>query len=238
MDFGERRLFLLYFPGCFDGEELIGIFDDTLRLREAYDRVLADAEGQYEIYLQSCDTELTIAEYHRETGTFEKIVSETLWREEELFENAAHRKKLRFHFDHITQYDAWMNHIAVKNGRCILDGGFHAREHFDDAVTLYLNLPDIPAIFDVIEWGGWNECPSAEIMRDKAREWYRKYGAVLTELSHDALVFQCETVPDERSAKALLEEIAYFAPNSMDVADFCTIWKALKEEGRFTLWWD
>ena len=90
MDFGERRLFLLYFPGYFDGEELIGVFDDTLRLREAYDRVLADAEGQYEIYLQSRDTELTIAEYHRETGTFEKIVPETLWQEEELFENAAH----------------------------------------------------------------------------------------------------------------------------------------------------
>ena len=132
-----------------------------------------------------------------------------------------------------------MNHIAVKNGRCILDGGLHAREHFDDAVTLYLkNLPDIPAIFDVIEWGGWNECPSAAIMRDKAREWYRKYGAVLTELSHDTLVFQCDTVPDERSAKALLEEVASFAPNSMDVADFDTIWKALKEDGRFTLWWD
>ena len=229
---------LLYFPGYFDSDELIGIYDDTARLREAYDLVLADAEGEYEIYLQSCNTELTIAEYHKDTGIFEKIVPETLWQEDELFENGAHCKKLRYHFDHISQYEVWMNAVTVRNGRYILDGGFHARDHFDDAVTLYLNLPDVSAIFDVIEWGGWNECPSAEIMRDKAREWYLRYGAVLTELSHDTLVFQLETVPDEDSAKALLEEIASFAPNSMDVADYDAIWKAVKEEGRFTLWWD
>ena len=234
----NKRLFLLYFPGYFDGEELIGIFDDTVRLREAYDRVLADDDGQYEIYLQSSNTELTIAEYHRDTGIFERIAPETLRREEEIFEDGERCKKLRYRFDHIAQYDAWMNNIAVKNGRYILDGDFHAFEHENDAVTLYLELPDVPAIFNIIQWGGWNECPSAEMMRDKAREWYEKYGAVLTELGHDTLVFQCETVPDDRKAKAMLEEIASFAPNSMDVANHDTIWTTLKEKGRFSLWWD
>lgn len=83
----KQRLFLLYFPGYFDGEELIGIYHDTEKLREAYDRVRADADGKYEIYLQNYNTELTILEFHGETETFEKIAPEELWREEETHES-------------------------------------------------------------------------------------------------------------------------------------------------------
>ena len=42
------RLFLLYFPGYFDGDEIIGIYDDISKLKASYERVInnvADEDG-------------------------------------------------------------------------------------------------------------------------------------------------------------------------------------------------
>ena len=36
----ENRLFLLYFPGYFDGDEIIGIYDDIQKLKTSYERVI------------------------------------------------------------------------------------------------------------------------------------------------------------------------------------------------------
>ncbi len=79
----EDRLFLLYFPGYFDGDEIIGIYDDIVKLKAAYERVInnvADEYGfrQYDIYLDNPNTKLTIEEFDRDNEKFIEVDSELL----------------------------------------------------------------------------------------------------------------------------------------------------------------
>ncbi len=81
-----NRLFLLYFPGFFDGDEIVGIYDDVYKLKTAYERVIrndADEDGfrYYDIYLSNPNTKLTIEEFDRETEKFSEVVPESLWSE-------------------------------------------------------------------------------------------------------------------------------------------------------------
>lgn len=46
-----NRLFLFYFPGYYDGDEIIGIYDDVPKLKSAYERVIRDQEHYYECSL-------------------------------------------------------------------------------------------------------------------------------------------------------------------------------------------
>lgn len=76
-----KRLFLLHFPGYFDGDLNIGIYDDVDRLKRAYDRVLASDDFGCQLYLQDPHTPLTIEEFDRETEQFTEIKPEELWEE-------------------------------------------------------------------------------------------------------------------------------------------------------------
>ncbi len=80
----EDRLFLLYFPGYFDGDEIIGIYDDIVKLKATYERVInnvADEYGfrQYDIYLDNPNTKLTIEEFDRDNEKFTEVDPELLW---------------------------------------------------------------------------------------------------------------------------------------------------------------
>lgn len=77
----QTRLFLLYFPGSLDGDEIIGIYDDITDLKAAYEGVLEDREHEYEILLQSPHTELTIKGFDKDLGEFETLDPESLWEE-------------------------------------------------------------------------------------------------------------------------------------------------------------
>lgn len=60
-----NRLFLLYFPGYFDGDEIIGIYDDVNELKNVYNRVIADENEEYEFFFNHPYTELTMIEFDR-----------------------------------------------------------------------------------------------------------------------------------------------------------------------------
>ena len=82
----EKRLFLLYFPGFFDGDEIVGIYDDICKLKTAYERVIrndADENGfrYYDFYLNNPNTKLTIEEFDREAEKFSEVDPQSLWAE-------------------------------------------------------------------------------------------------------------------------------------------------------------
>ena len=82
----ENRLFLLYFPGYFDGDEIIGIYDDISQLKASYERVInnvADEHGfrQYDFYLNNPNTKLTIEEFDRDNEIFVEVEPKLLWAE-------------------------------------------------------------------------------------------------------------------------------------------------------------
>ena len=82
----ENRLFLLYFPGYYDGDEIIGIYDDISKLKASYERVIsnpADEHGfqQYDFYLNNPCTKLTIEEFDQDNEIFVEVDTELLWAE-------------------------------------------------------------------------------------------------------------------------------------------------------------
>ena len=61
-----NRLFLLYYPALFldiDKDELIGIYDDVIELKEACDMVLADNDKYFEFLINNPYSELTVKEF-------------------------------------------------------------------------------------------------------------------------------------------------------------------------------
>lgn len=82
----DKRLFLLYFPGYYDGDEIIGIYDDISKLKASYERVVnneADEYGfrKYDIYLNNPNTKLTIREFIRDSEEFVEVDCKSLWGE-------------------------------------------------------------------------------------------------------------------------------------------------------------
>ena len=75
-------------------------------------------------------------------------------------------------------------------------------------------------------------------MERKSKEWYEKYGAEIIKISHDSLEFKCYKKLVTEEIEQLMIEIAEFAPNSLDLANYETITEKLRREGRFVLWWD
>ena len=81
-----NRLFLLYFPGFFDGDEIIGIYDDISKLKDSYERVMnnpADEDGfrYYDFYLNHPFTKLTIEEFVQDNEEFVEADPAALWAE-------------------------------------------------------------------------------------------------------------------------------------------------------------
>ena len=85
-------------------------------------------------------------------------------------------------------------------------------------------------------WGGWNSTPDARTMREKAKEWYEKYGAELLRISHDTLTFKCRKLT-ENEAKELIEETMSLCALITDCEPE-ELLDYLRESQKFTLWWD
>ena len=84
--FVETRLFLLYFPGYYDGDEIIGIYDNISKLKASYERVIDNAADEYgfrkyDYYLANPDIKLMIEEFDRDKEIFVEVDPELLWLE-------------------------------------------------------------------------------------------------------------------------------------------------------------
>lgn len=71
---------------------------------------------------------------------------------------------------------------------------------------------------------------------EKAKEWYKKYGAELITISHDTLTFKCRKLT-ENEAKELIEETMSLCALITDCEPE-ELLDYLRESQKFTLWWD
>ena len=129
----EDRLFLLYFPGYYDGDEIIGIYDDISKLKASYERVInnvADEHGfrQYDFYLNNPNTKLTIEEFDRDNEIFVEVEPKLLWAE--LDKKSVYGKGPFFLLVTADEWnhddDRWLGIYVSKN---------EAREAYDRAVA-------------------------------------------------------------------------------------------------------
>ncbi len=150
-------------------------------------------------------------------------------------------KKVKYRIDDVWQYMFWHDYVSEQNGRLVCDRNYsRTADNVKEEMDIYFKVEETAEIMEAMgtNWGGWNECPASHIMAGKMREWERAYGAELTEISHDTLVFRCQRKLEEKEAEALLQDISNFPSNALDIADFETIRRRLIDEGTFALWWD
>ena len=147
-----NRLFLLYFPGFFDGDEIIGIYDDISKLKDSYERVMnnpADEDGfrYYDFYLNHPFTKLTIEEFVRDNEEFVEADPAALWAE--LEKEPAYGKGPFFHLVTAGEWnhddDRWRG-ILFKELRQYLSRTVRLSVCFKDdgCYDNYLILSDIP----------------------------------------------------------------------------------------------
>lgn len=126
-------MFLLYFPGYYDGDEIIGIYDDISKLKASYEHVInnvADEHGfrQYDFYLNNSNTKLTIEEFDRDNEIFVEVEPKLLWAE--LDKKSVYGKGPFFLLVTADEWnhddDRWLGIYVSKN---------EAREAYDRAVA-------------------------------------------------------------------------------------------------------
>lgn len=239
-----NRLFLLYFPGYFDGDEIIGLYDDVIELKKAYNRVLADEDREYEIYLNSPNTELSIKEFDKSKQEFVDVDIQRLW---EYADKLNHNyQAVNLIISHEDMYSFYKNNVIhTKNGINICGNSPDAIDYKDISgsdITIKVYFSNQSASKIMLDfghwWGGWNECPSAEEMSGVIKEWEDKFGIILTEVAHDRLNFECKRKPNEAEAEQLLTELKELPSNALDIGDYNDLKNRIIEEGIFSLWWD
>ena len=240
-----NRLFLLYYPARFlDKDELIGIYDDVIELKEAYDMVLADNDKYFEFLINNPYSELTVKEFDSVNQKFIDVDLEKLW---EYADKLNHNyQAINLIISHEDMYSFYKNNVIhTKNGINICGDCPNGFDHKDIAgndiaIKVYFsNQSTSEIMLDFGHWwGGWNECPSAEEMSGVIKEWEDKFGIILTEVAHDRLTFECKRKPNEAEAEQLLTELKELPSNALDIGDYSDLKNRIIEEGIFSLWWD
>lgn len=142
--------------------------------------------------------------------------------------------------DNIDMFQFVRDFVKKENDGLYYCDGQYVQSKQEETVTVNFRTSNSYEVFSMMGslWGAWNDCPDWRTMGRISKEWYEKYGAEIIKISHDSLEFQCNRKLVAKEVEQLMAEMAEFAPNSMDIADYDTIKGMLMIEGRFILWWD
>jgi len=91
-----------------------------------------------------------------------------------------------------------------------------------------------------LDFGGWNECPSAEIHCALHREWQSRYGAEIVGVSSDILECQVRNPPGDRdSAIELVWQMFAYCPDLLQGGgSLSELAAGLMQARHWFFWWD
>ena len=107
----------------------------------------------------------------------------------------------------------------------------------DELLSKFNSMEDYN-VFEFLSVGGWNECPSADEMFAKAKEWQKKYTAEVEKIAHDTVYFKINRKLRTEEVETLITEIEDFAPNSIDRLGMDKLKYLIQERLEFFIWWD
>jgi hypothetical protein len=95
-------------------------------------------------------------------------------------------------------------------------------------------------VFAWLPFGGWNECPTTDVMLAVGRHWFEKYGAAPAVISHDTLEFSAQPLHNKDMALgvaaeqfAFCSDVVYQGAETVgalaDLLTKSTVW---------SFWWD
>ena len=158
----------------------------------------------------------------------------------ESIEDSSPLKSIDCVIDNIDMFQFVRDFVKKEKDGLYYCDGHYVKNKKDESLPVKFYASNAYEAFSMFSslWGGWNDCPEWRTVERKSKEWYEKYGAEIVKISHDSLEFQCNKKLVTEEIEQLMIEIAEFAPNSLDLADYETITDKLRREGRFVLWWD
>lgn len=150
-------------------------------------------------------------------------------------------KKIEIVADNFEMYQ-FLNYFVYKNnnGEYFYNNNALRHSHIE---PLSINFPITNSfeIFDILSWGGWNECPPNKILKEKSKVSYEKYGAEIIKITHDSLYYKCNKVLDTEDSELLIQDILDFCPGSLEMYEHHSVdymKEILLSEQTFMLWWD
>lgn len=95
-------------------------------------------------------------------------------------------------------------------------------------------------VFAYVPFGGWNECPSPEIMMAITKRWYESYGAVPAVISHDTLQMTAKPISDkEKALEMAAEQFAFCSDIVFQGIGFIKpLAQLLQNSSVWYFWWD
>lgn len=116
---------------------------------------------------------------------------------------------------------------------------------FSDGKSEEVIIAKIPTdkpweVFAWLPFGGWNECPTAEVMLAAGKYWFEKYGAVPAVISHDVLELAAQPVKDRSAAVGLALEQFAFCSDIIDQSGMTisSLASTLMLSTVWSFWWD
>jgi len=92
-----------------------------------------------------------------------------------------------------------------------------------------------------VNYGGWNDCPPADVLTAFFKRWHERYGAVPISLAYDSIEFHIANPPTtDEACKALAMEQLACCPNRLDTGlqTMGNFAKSLKGASWWYLGWD
>lgn len=89
--------------------------------------------------------------------------------------------------------------------------------------------------------GGWNDCPSPEIISAVSKRWHERFGAEIASITSDVMEFNVARPPATRDAALELAKEQYAFCSDIvhqGVGDISTLAAALHNSNYWYFWWD
>lgn len=151
-------------------------------------------------------------------------------------------KKINFQVcDDISMFQVFKEYVRVnEDNEFFVDGNFVTGIEESGVMVDFQNFNHAYEIFNLLgsRWGGWEQTPTAQSMYCIAKKWEEAYKAEIIDISKDSIEFHLDKELSDKEIDELFEEIRGLHAESNYDGGFEKLREIIKQEARFSIWWD
>lgn len=126
--------------------------------------------------------------------------------------------------------------LGINTGKFLLSG-----EQFYEGAMYLVKVPaeNPHEIFAWLPFCGWNDCPDVNDMMSMCEYWYKEYGAVPAQITHDTLTFYLsDPVTDKETAVKAAKEQFVMSSEVIGMGGIGSYVLMTMNSNIWTFWWD
>lgn len=104
----------------------------------------------------------------------------------------------------------------------------------------FRNIEHTYEIFELLGnyWGGWNETPRSNEMYNVTKQWEQDFEAEIIDIGYDSIDFKLGRSLSDKEIDVLFAEIRQLNAEANCNGGFEELRELIKQEARFSIWWD